>query len=45
LERALYIERATTDRQRIVPIAEVDPTQVPYFAMIVLPSQWQWQNG
>jgi precorrin-2/cobalt-factor-2 C20-methyltransferase len=45
LERALYIERATTDRQRIVPIDEVDPTQVPYFAMIVLPSQWQWQNG
>jgi precorrin-2/cobalt-factor-2 C20-methyltransferase len=45
LERALYIERATTDRQRIVPISEVDPTQVPYFAMIVLPSQWQWQNG
>ncbi len=45
LERALYIERATTERQRIVPIAEVDPTQVPYFAMIVLPSQWQWQNG
>jgi precorrin-2/cobalt-factor-2 C20-methyltransferase len=45
LERALYIERATTDRQRIVPIDQVDPTQVPYFAMIVLPSQWQWQNG
>jgi precorrin-2/cobalt-factor-2 C20-methyltransferase len=45
LERALYIERATTDRQRIVPITEVDPSQVPYFAMIVLPSQWQWRNG
>jgi precorrin-2/cobalt-factor-2 C20-methyltransferase len=45
LERALYIERSTTDRQRILPITEVDPTQVPYFAMIVIPSQWQWQNG
>jgi precorrin-2/cobalt-factor-2 C20-methyltransferase len=45
LERALYIERSTTDRQRIVPITEVDPTQVPYFAMIVIPSQWKWQDG
>jgi precorrin-2/cobalt-factor-2 C20-methyltransferase len=45
LERARYIERSTTDRQRILPITEVDPTQVPYFAMIVLPSQWEWKNG
>jgi precorrin-2/cobalt-factor-2 C20-methyltransferase len=45
LERALYIERSTTDRQRIVPITEVDPSQVPYFAMIVIPSQWKWQDG
>jgi precorrin-2/cobalt-factor-2 C20-methyltransferase len=45
LDRALYIERATTTHQRIVPIQEVDPTQVPYFAMIVLPSQWQWSHG
>jgi precorrin-2/cobalt-factor-2 C20-methyltransferase len=44
-DRALYIERATTIRQNIVPIQDVDPTQVPYFAMIVIPSQWEWQNG
>jgi precorrin-2/cobalt-factor-2 C20-methyltransferase len=44
-DRALYIERATTTRQNIVPIQDVDPTQVPYFAMIVIPSQWEWQNG
>jgi precorrin-2/cobalt-factor-2 C20-methyltransferase len=27
--------------QYIVPIDQVDPTQVPYFSMIVIPSQWQ----
>ncbi len=37
LDRAHYIERATMDRERIVPIAEVDPTAVPYFALIVVP--------
>jgi precorrin-2/cobalt-factor-2 C20-methyltransferase len=44
-DRALYIERATTNRQNIVPIQDVDPAQVPYFAMIVIPSQWEWRNG
>jgi precorrin-2/cobalt-factor-2 C20-methyltransferase len=44
-DRALYIERATSSRQNIVPIQEVDPNQVPYFAMIVIPSQWAWRNG
>jgi precorrin-2/cobalt-factor-2 C20-methyltransferase len=37
--RALYIERATMAQQRIVPIDEVDPAEVPYFAMIVIPSK------
>ncbi|MBW4641868.1 MAG: precorrin-2 C(20)-methyltransferase [Goleter apudmare HA4340-LM2] len=37
--RALYIERATMTQQRIVPLDEVDPTEVPYFAMIVIPSK------
>jgi precorrin-2/cobalt-factor-2 C20-methyltransferase len=37
--RALYIERATTTRQRIVPLDEVEPSEVPYFAMIVIPSK------
>jgi precorrin-2/cobalt-factor-2 C20-methyltransferase len=40
-KRAKFIERATTVNQRIVPIDQVDPTQVPYFSMIVIPSQWQ----
>jgi len=41
LERAQYIERATMPNQRIVPIREVDPDVVPYFALIAIPSQWQ----
>jgi precorrin-2/cobalt-factor-2 C20-methyltransferase len=45
LDRALYIERATTLQQNIVPIRKVDPHQVPYFALILIPSQWEWQNG
>ncbi|MCX5962290.1 MAG: precorrin-2 C(20)-methyltransferase [Cyanobacteria bacterium] len=45
LDRALYIERATMKEQRIIPIREVDSTQVPYFAMIVIPSEWKWQDG
>ncbi|MBE9013606.1 precorrin-2 C(20)-methyltransferase [Pseudanabaenaceae cyanobacterium LEGE 13415] len=40
-DRAKYIERATMPGQRIVPISEVDPAEVPYFSMIVIPSQWQ----
>jgi precorrin-2/cobalt-factor-2 C20-methyltransferase len=37
--RALYIERATMVQQRIVPLDEVDPNQVPYFSMIVIPTK------
>jgi precorrin-2/cobalt-factor-2 C20-methyltransferase len=45
IDRALFIERATTKQQRIVPILAVDPAEVPYFSMIVIPSQWQWAEG
>jgi precorrin-2 C20-methyltransferase/precorrin-3B C17-methyltransferase len=38
LERALYVERATTDRQRAMPLADVDPASVPYFSLALLPS-------
>ncbi|TFV68552.1 precorrin-2 C(20)-methyltransferase [Blastococcus sp. CT_GayMR20] len=38
LDRALYVERATTDRQRAMPLAEVDPASVPYFSLALLPS-------
>jgi precorrin-2/cobalt-factor-2 C20-methyltransferase len=45
LDRALFIERATTPHQKIVSIYDVDPERVPYFSSIVIPSQWQWQDG
>ncbi|MGY1795391.1 precorrin-2 C(20)-methyltransferase [Geodermatophilus sp. SYSU D00525] len=38
LDRALYVERATTDRQRTLPLADVDPATVPYFSLALLPS-------
>jgi precorrin-2 C20-methyltransferase/precorrin-3B C17-methyltransferase len=39
LDEAWYVERATTGRQRIAPLADVDPAEVPYFSLAVLPSQ------
>jgi precorrin-2/cobalt-factor-2 C20-methyltransferase len=39
LDRALYIERATQPNQRIVAITEVDPAEVPYWSLILIPSQ------
>ena len=38
LSRSLYIERATMPNQRIVPIAEIDAAEVPYWALIMIPS-------
>jgi precorrin-2/cobalt-factor-2 C20-methyltransferase len=43
LDRALYIERATQPNQRIVAITEIDPAEVPYWALILIPSQTQPQ--
>lgn len=39
LDEAWYVERATTDRERIQPLSEVDPETVPYFSLALLPSQ------
>jgi len=36
--RALYIERATMPNQRIVAIADIDPAEVPYWALVMIPS-------
>ncbi len=38
LDRACYVERATTAQQRVAPLAEVDPDTVPYFSLALLPS-------
>ncbi len=38
LHEAYYVERATTSSQRLAPLADVDPSSVPYFSLALLPS-------
>jgi precorrin-2 C20-methyltransferase/precorrin-3B C17-methyltransferase len=38
LDEAWYVERATTDRSRQLPLAQVDPAAVPYFSIAIVPS-------
>jgi precorrin-2 methylase len=41
-DRALYVERASMHGERSVPLADIDPTTVPYFSMLLLPgAPWQ----
>jgi len=37
LDEAIYVERASSDAQRVMPAADVDDTQVPYFSLAVVP--------
>ncbi|KAB8320698.1 precorrin-2 C(20)-methyltransferase [Tolypothrix campylonemoides VB511288] len=37
--RARYIERGTMANQRTMPLDDVDPAQVPYFSMVLVPSK------
>jgi precorrin-2 C20-methyltransferase / precorrin-3B C17-methyltransferase len=39
LSDALYVERATTSEQRVMPVIEVDDNAVPYFSMVVVPGR------
>jgi precorrin-2 C20-methyltransferase/precorrin-3B C17-methyltransferase len=38
LDGAMYVERASMEEQRWLPVADVDPATVPYFSLIVVPS-------
>ncbi len=38
LADAWYVERATTDRERVARLSDVDPESVPYFSLALLPS-------
>ncbi|MER7547229.1 precorrin-2 C(20)-methyltransferase [Spirillospora sp. NPDC127506] len=38
LADASYVERASTDRQRVAPLAGVDPADVPYMSLALLTS-------
>ena len=37
LDEAFYVERASTDAQRVLPAAEVDAEGVPYFSLAIVP--------
>ncbi|MCV7215169.1 precorrin-2 C(20)-methyltransferase [Mycobacterium crocinum] len=37
LGEAFYVERASTDAQRVLPAGEVDDESVPYFSLAILP--------
>ncbi|MEH3033186.1 MAG: precorrin-3B C(17)-methyltransferase [Aeromicrobium erythreum] len=37
LDGAWYVERASMDTERVLPVAEVDADSVPYFSLIVVP--------
>ena len=37
---AWYVERASTERQRVGPLRDVDPFEVPYFSLAMIPSPW-----
>lgn len=39
LGEAVYVERASTGREVVRPVAEVDPGSVPYFSCVVLPGR------
>ena len=37
LDEARYVERASTGRERVLGVRDVDPDHVPYFAMVLVP--------
>jgi precorrin-2 C20-methyltransferase / precorrin-3B C17-methyltransferase len=39
LDRALYVERAGTGRERVQPMAGVDPAGVPYMSLALVPGR------
>ncbi|MGO4597006.1 precorrin-2 C(20)-methyltransferase [Terrabacter sp. 2RAF25] len=39
LEEARYVERASSDDERVLPVADVDPATVPYMSMVVVPGK------
>jgi precorrin-2 C20-methyltransferase/precorrin-3B C17-methyltransferase len=39
LDRARYVERAGTDSERVVPLADVDPADVPYMSLALVPGR------
>lgn len=39
LQRAIYVERAAMEGQQILPLAQKDDDEAPYFAMVIVPGE------
>ncbi len=39
LDRAWYVERASTGAQKVMPVSDVDAESVPYLSMVVIPGE------
>ncbi|GAA5036183.1 precorrin-2 C(20)-methyltransferase [Terrabacter aeriphilus] len=39
LDEARYVERASSDAERVLPVADVDAATVPYMSMVVVPGK------
>ncbi len=39
LEEARYVERASSETERVLPVADVDASTVPYMSMVVVPGR------
>ena len=39
LDEARYVERASSEAERVLPVAEVDAATVPYMSMVVVPGR------
>ncbi|HLL63631.1 MAG TPA: precorrin-3B C(17)-methyltransferase [Propionibacteriaceae bacterium] len=39
LDEARYVERASTGTEVVLPVAEVDPSSVPYFSLVLVPGR------
>ena len=39
LDEAFYVERASTTVERVLPAADVNPAEVPYFSILVVPGR------
>lgn len=37
LDEAWYVERASTTVEKVMPVADVNPDEVPYFSMVLVP--------
>ncbi|MGH3317610.1 MAG: precorrin-2 C(20)-methyltransferase [Nocardioidaceae bacterium] len=44
LDHALYVERASMPEERWLPVADVEPDSVPYFALVVVPGDTQQED-